>query len=265
MSQAKREKIRLGLPKGSLNSIDRANTYQLFIEAGYDIQGYLPGSEKDDRLLIKNEPEISLFLIRPQSAATELKIGFLDAAISGEDWMRETLAYDSGIKKVGTLEYAQASLVLAVLKNTPYSTIDELLLGFFRLKKPLILFSEYIYLAQKTLRENKTYQRLYKNKMPKYFIRNISQGENEWVKIFYSDGLTETYIRKGADAIIDLRKTGKTIDKYRLKPIHHILDTSAGLYSSPNCLVWKMRKINEIYQRLKGVIEANKFQKKKSR
>ena len=33
-------KIILGLPKGSLNNVNRGNTYQLFIDAGYDVRGY---------------------------------------------------------------------------------------------------------------------------------------------------------------------------------------------------------------------------------
>lgn len=252
MAKIKRKRVRLGLPKGSLNRVERANTHQLFIRAGYDIHGYLPGNEEGDKLLIANDPEILPFLIRPQNAATELKIGFLDAVISGEDWMEELSAYDFGIKKVGDLKYGQASLVVAVSKNTPYSNLDELLLKFFRLKRPLILFTEYIYLAQKTFTGNKTYQRLYRNKLPKYFIRNISGGENEWVKIFHSDGLTEAYIMKGADVVLELRRTGTTMDKYGLKPIHHVLDTSVGLYSSFNCQGWKIKKIKEIYRRLKG-------------
>ena len=37
--------IVLGLPKGSLNNVKRGNTYQLFIDAGYEVQGYEPGDE----------------------------------------------------------------------------------------------------------------------------------------------------------------------------------------------------------------------------
>ena len=39
------EKIVLGLPKGSLNNVKRGNTYQLFVDAGYEVQGYEPGDE----------------------------------------------------------------------------------------------------------------------------------------------------------------------------------------------------------------------------
>ena len=37
------EKIVLGLPKGSLNNVNRGNTYQLFVDAGYEVKGYEPG------------------------------------------------------------------------------------------------------------------------------------------------------------------------------------------------------------------------------
>ncbi len=36
------EKIILGLPKGSLNNVKRGNTYQLFVDAGYEVRGYEP-------------------------------------------------------------------------------------------------------------------------------------------------------------------------------------------------------------------------------
>ncbi len=62
------KKLRLGLPKGSLNTPGRGETWRLFEEAGYDIKGYQPGKESDRSLRIANDPEIECFLARPQSA-----------------------------------------------------------------------------------------------------------------------------------------------------------------------------------------------------
>ena len=39
------EKIILGLPKGSLNNVKRGNTYQLFVDAGYEVRGYWVGQK----------------------------------------------------------------------------------------------------------------------------------------------------------------------------------------------------------------------------
>ena len=48
------EKIVLGLPKGSLNNINRGNTYQLFVDAGYEVKGYEPGQESYE-IIISND------------------------------------------------------------------------------------------------------------------------------------------------------------------------------------------------------------------
>ncbi len=39
------EKIVLGLPKGSLNNVNRGNTHKLLVDAGYEVKGYEPGNE----------------------------------------------------------------------------------------------------------------------------------------------------------------------------------------------------------------------------
>ena len=53
--------IVLGLPKGSLNNVKRGNTYQLFIDAGYEVQGYEPGDESYE-IEILNDDEIKAYL-----------------------------------------------------------------------------------------------------------------------------------------------------------------------------------------------------------
>jgi len=101
MSKSNKKFIKLGLPKRSLNNIERGNnTYQLLKNAGYDIRGYLPTKEDEFELSIKNDAEIIPFLIRPQNAAIELKMGFLDVVIGSEDWVQEFSAYNFGVKKL---------------------------------------------------------------------------------------------------------------------------------------------------------------------
>ena len=57
------EKIILGLPKGSLNNVKRGNTYQLFVDAGYEVRGYESGYESYE-IDIVNDPEINAYLTR---------------------------------------------------------------------------------------------------------------------------------------------------------------------------------------------------------
>ena len=74
------DKLRLGLPKGSLNSQGRADTNSLLTIAGLEPKGYIPGKE-DEQSLALNDINIRPFLARPQSAAMELSLGYLDAAL----------------------------------------------------------------------------------------------------------------------------------------------------------------------------------------
>ena len=81
------DKIILGLPKGSLNNVKRGNTHQLFVDAGYEVNGYEPGDESYE-IEILNDDDIVAFLTRPQSTPVELNRGMVDIAIVGEDWVK---------------------------------------------------------------------------------------------------------------------------------------------------------------------------------
>src|SRR3989338_6692483 len=119
--------IKLGLPKGSLNTRGRGNTQEVFMDAGYDIQGYEPGNESDKRLYLANDPEIIAFLTRPQSAPVELSRQLLDIAIVGEDWVSEESvnSKENGIRRIGDLEYGRTRLVIAVPDNTSYESLSD--------------------------------------------------------------------------------------------------------------------------------------------
>ena len=136
--------IVLGLPKGSLNNVNRGNTHQLFVDAGYEVKGYEPGDESNE-ITILNDPEIKAFLTRPQGAAVELNRGMLDIAIIGEDWVREESVNSDGdpIRKIGDLNYGQTRLVVAVPNEASYQSLTE----FFRAnkdrEKPILCFTEY--------------------------------------------------------------------------------------------------------------------------
>lgn len=66
--------IILELPKGSLNNVNRGNTYKLFKDVGYEVRGYEPGNESYEIDSI-NDEEIKAFLNHPQSTPVELNRG----------------------------------------------------------------------------------------------------------------------------------------------------------------------------------------------
>ncbi|MFH0832773.1 MAG: ATP phosphoribosyltransferase [Candidatus Aenigmatarchaeota archaeon] len=255
----KANRIRLGLPKGSLNTPGRGNTHELFLNAGYDIEGYTPSNESDRHLRIANDPEIELFLTRPQSAPIELSLGLLDIAVVGEDWVLEEAGLNVSVTKVGNLDYGQTRLVAAIPEEKKYESLTDFFMKKRHRKKPIRCFTEYVNLTRKFFMENPGYRSAFGDKAPYVRVRGIVQSQNQKVQIISSDGVTEGYIAKGADIIIDNTQSGLTLKEYGLKEIGQLMETCAGLYAGPSCVDWKKRKSEEIYTQLYGA-QAGKQQ-----
>lgn len=251
--------IVLGLPKGSLNNVKRGNTYQLFIDAGYEVQGYEPGDESYE-IDILNDDEIKAYLTRPQSSPVELNRGMVDISIVGEDWVKEeSVLSENDIVKIGDLNYGETRLVVAVPKDSPYDNLTD----FFRANKdrdtPILCFTEYPNLTRQFFMENEAYNEIYGDSVPYCQVRGLRDGDNEKVQVINSDGATEVYIAKGADLIVDNTQTGSSLRKAGLKELETILHSSAGLYAGVSCKGEKMEKAQKIYQQLLGAITARKY------
>ena len=253
------DKIILGLPKGSLNNVKRGNTYQLFVDAGYEVKGYEPGDESYE-IDILNDEDIVAFITRPQSTPVELNRGMVDIAIVGEDWVKEeSVLRQTNTVKIGDLDYGKTRLIVAVPKEAPYDNLSD----FFRANKdrktPILCFTEYPNLTRKFIMENEVYQELYGDAVPFVQVRGLTDGDNEMVQVINSDGATEVYIAKGADFIVDNTQTGSSLRKAGLKEIETILHSSAGLYASEKCSEEKLAKAQMIYEQLLGAITAKKY------
>ena len=254
------EKIILGLPKGSLNNVNRGNTYQVLTEAGYDITGYKPGNESNE-IIFNNDKEIRAFLTRPQSAPVELNREILDIAIIGEDWVKEESVNldEQLIQKIGDLDYGQTKLIVAVPNEAPYNSLTEFFETNENREVPILCFTEYPNLTKQFFMENEGYKKIYGDKSPLVQVRGIQTGENKEVQIINSDGATEVYIAKGADLIVDNTQTGNSLKKAGLKIIDTILESSAGLYAGPQCNGQKLEKAQIIYDQLFGAIKARQY------
>lgn len=254
------EKIVLGLPKGSLNNVNRGNTHKLLVDAGYDVKGYEPGQESYE-INVVNDPEIKAYLTRPQSAPVELNRKMVDIAIIGEDWVKEESigTNRNSIKKLGDLDYGQTRLVVAIPEKSKYSSLTE----FFRANKdrttPILCFTEYPNLTRQHIIANPGYQEIFPDSMPLVQIRGLVDGDNEQVQIINSDGATEVYIAKGADLIVDNTQTGSSLEKAGLKILETIMESSAGLYAGQSCTGAKMEKAHMIYDQLFGAVKARKY------
>lgn len=254
------EKIVLGLPKGSLNNVNRGNTHKLLVDAGYEVKGYEPGQETYE-INVVNDPEIKAYLTRPQSAPVELNRKMVDIAIIGEDWVKEesVAGNQDSIKKIGDLDYGQTRLVVALPERSDYQSLTE----FFRANKdrksPILCFTEYPNLTRQHIMANEGYQEIFQDSMPLVQIRGLVDGDNEQVQVINSDGATEVYIAKGADLIVDNTQTGSSLKKAGLKILETIMESSAGLYAGPSCTGPKRDKAQMIYDQLFGAVKARKY------
>jgi ATP phosphoribosyltransferase len=252
-------KIVIGLPKGSLNNVNRGNTYQLFKDAGYEVRGYEPGNESYEIDII-NDDEIKAFLTRPQSTPVELNRGMVDIAIVGEDWVKEeSVSNEFGIIKIGDLDYGQTRLIVAVPNDSPYSSLDEFFRANKNRKTPILCFTEYPNLTRKHIMETDGYKEVFGDAVPLVQVRGLVDGDNDMVQVINSDGATEVYIAKGADLIVDNTQTGSSLKKAGLIELETIMHSSAGLYAGVSCTDEKMEKAKMIFEQLYGATTARNY------
>ncbi|MDR0911205.1 MAG: ATP phosphoribosyltransferase [Methanobrevibacter sp.] len=253
------EKIILGLPKGSLNNVNRGNTYQLFIDAGYEVSGYKPGEEAYE-IEITNDESIKAYLTRPQSTPVELNRKMVDIAIVGEDWVNEeSVVNKNTIEKIGDLNYGQTRLIVAVPNDSEYNDLTEFFIKNKDRKTPILCFTEYPNLTRQHIMNNPGYKEVFGDKSPLVQVRSLIDGDNTQVQVINSDGATEVYIAKGADLIVDNTQTGSSLKKAGLKELETIMHSSAGLYAGPGCIGDKKEKAIAIYEQLLGATNGRDY------
>ena len=112
-------KLRLGLPKGSL----QATTEKLFKLAGFDLRvsgrSYYPDID---------DPELECILIRPQEMARYVGQGVIDCGITGLDWVLEN---GVDVEELADLRapwpnYGPVRWILAVKEDSEFQTPKDL-------------------------------------------------------------------------------------------------------------------------------------------
>ena len=215
------EKLKLGIPKGSLQNA----TIALFKRSGWriDINGrsYFPDI---------NDDTIECAICRAQEMSRYVESGTLDAGLTGQDWISEN---ESDVRVVENLIYSKVSQrparwVLAVPYDSDIKRLEDL--AGKKIATELVNFTK------------------------KYFAK---RGID--VNVEFSWGATEAKVVSGlADAIVEVTETGSTIKAHGLKIIHELLQTNTQLIA--NHAVWanpeKREKIEQIALLLKGALQA---------
>ncbi len=213
-------KLKLGLPKGSLQE----TTLELFRRAGYEIsvnpRSYFPVIDDD---------EIECMLIRAQEVARYVEDGILDVGLTGKDWILEN---DASVVEVADLVYAKQTFgkvrwVLAAPENSPFKSVKDL--GGKIIATELVKVTER-YLASKGVK----------------------------AKVEFSWGATEVKPPVLADAIVEVTETGSSLRANGLRIIETVLESNTKFISNSAAWKdpWKREKTETIVLLLKGAIEA---------
>jgi ATP phosphoribosyltransferase len=213
-------KIRLGLPKGSLEKA----TFNLFQKAGFRIRktsrSYFP--EIDDE-------EIEPLMMRAQEIPRYVEQGVLDAGLTGYDWVIEN---NSKVIDVADLIYSKESMkpvkwVLAVPEKSKIKSAKDL--------EGKRIATEVVNITKKYLKKNKV----------------NAEVEFSW-------GATEAKPPDLADAIVEVTETGNSLRANKLRIVEVLMESNTKLIA--NRQSWakkeKREKIQEIVMLLKGALAA---------
>jgi len=218
----KPNKLRLGLPKGSLQEA----TFRMFRKAGYNVnlpseRSYFPSID---------DPEIEAVLLRAQEMSRYVQDGALDCGITGNDWILEN---GSDVARVTDLAYAKQSMnkvrwVLAVPQDSGMKSVKGL--------------------------QGKRVATELVNVTKAFFTRNKVKADIE-----FSWGATEAKIRSGlVDAIVELTETGSSLRANKLVEIGTLCESTTQFIANKKSYKqeWKRSKMERIALLLRGAIAA---------
>lgn len=220
MSFEDRERLRLGVPKGSLQEA----TIALFGRAGFQIsvngRSYFPRCDDE---------EIAPVLLRAQEIPRYVADGVLDAGVTGWDWVVESKV---DVVEVAELIYAKQSMrpvrwVLAVHEDSDIRSVSDL--------------------------EGKTIATEVVNITKDYLA---SHGVN--AKVEFSWGATEAKVPYLVDAIVDVTETGTSLRENKLRIVDTVLESTTRLIANREAMrsPAKANKIEDLSLLLQGAIRA---------
>jgi len=213
-------KLKLGIPKGSLQEA----TVRMFKKAGFNLgiseRSYFPSIDDD---------EIEVILFRAQEMSRYVEDGILDVGLTGNDWILEN---SSKVVRVAELIYAKQSMrpVRWVLAVPEASKIK----------------------SAKDLRGKRVATELV-NVTKKYLKKNGVKADVE-----FSWGATEVKAVIGVDAIVEVTETGSSLRANKLREVATVCQSTTQLIANSKSWLnaWKRSKIENLALLLKGAILA---------
>ncbi|MEM6602261.1 MAG: ATP phosphoribosyltransferase, partial [Verrucomicrobiota bacterium] len=216
MSRQKKNVIRIGLPKGSLQD----STLALFRSAGFNItlssRSYKPAID---------DPDFEVRLLRAQEIAKYVEDGFLDLGITGKDWVKETR---SKVQVVRDLPFNKATRnparwVLVVPEESSIKSVKGL--------------------------QGKRIATEAVNLTKDYLKKNGIQAHVE-----FSWGATEVKVPELVDAIVDITETGSSLRANKLRIVDTLEESYPQLIVNRD--VWKNAQAHKKIETLSMLLDS---------
>lgn len=212
--------LRLGLPKGSLQEA----TLEKMARAGFNInvssRSYIP---------YVDDEELEIRLIRAQEISRYVEHGYLDAGITGHDWILEN---GSKVHEVGEFIFSKVSRqptrwVLCVPETSPVKSVKDL--------EGRRIATEVVNLTRRYLR--------------KHGVK---------AEVEFSWGATEVKAHELVDAIVEVTETGSSLRANKLRIVDTLLTSTPRLVANHDAWrdAWKREKIERLAMLLRGALEA---------
>jgi ATP phosphoribosyltransferase len=199
-------------------------TINLFAKAGFSVSG----STRSYRPAI-DDPELEIRLLRAQEISRYVEHGYLDAGITGRDWVAEN---ESDVREMTELSFSKASArptrwVLVVPEESPIRSVRDL--------------------AGKRVATEAV-------GLTKRFFERAGVD----VEVEFSWGATEVKVPDLVDAIIDITETGSSLRANKLRIIETLLESYPVLIANHQAFEdgWKREKLETLTLLLKGAINA---------
>ena len=216
----KKQQLRFGLPKGSLQDA----TVEKLAKAGWNVRvssrSYLPYVDDSD---------LEIRTIRAQEMSIYVERGYLDCGITGLDWIQEN---NSKVQEVGEFLFSKATRrparwVLAVPEKSKIKSVKDL--------EGKLIATEVVGMTKRWLK--------------KHGIK---------ADVEFSWGATEVKAHELVDAIVEVTETGNSLRANNLRIVEELMSSTPRLIANKTAWkdAWKREKIETMAMLLRGAIDA---------
>ena len=237
MTMSTESQLIIGMPAGSLANATRGgNLVHLLKAAGFPTKGYEDGGPTSFPL----HTMLMGWDGRPQEFGSQLALGEVDVAISGDDWIRERVleyhyAYGGEIQLERVLPLKRGNVRIVVIANPFEGEFDAWLAALLKAKPVVTMVSEMPYLAVDWFRK-KAAALGFGDSHAEFSVQKYRTPPQvqHGVVVYESWGKTEAkVVNGGADLGLEITQSGSAIANYGLKIGEVVMTSETGVWVNP--------------------------------